>query len=131
MRRYVGHGATLRCSAGNTPASLQTPLPGGARSGGRRLATVNDHQPHGCVPPFGLCRSLTNPQVAAATTAAQGALTPQPCSPVITAPWSPGSRIFRADGVALLTDDSTCACAWGGVIDVVSSDQSLAVELAP
>ena len=38
-----------------------------------------------------MCTSLTNPTVAAATTAALGVLTPMPCIPVVAGPWKPGA----------------------------------------
>ena len=38
-----------------------------------------------------MCISPANPVVAAATTAALGVLTPQPCIPITIAPWLPGA----------------------------------------
>jgi hypothetical protein len=66
-----------------------------------------------------MCKALANPQVASATAAAQGVLTPMPCVPVIAAPWSPGAAIVTIRGQKALTKDSTCSCAWGGAIEVV------------
>jgi hypothetical protein len=75
------------------------------------------------VPPFALCTSLANPQVAAATTAAQGALTPQPCVPVLS-PWTPGSAQVTIGGVPALDDSCQCSCAWGGMVTVSSAGQT-------
>jgi hypothetical protein len=66
-----------------------------------------------------MCQSLANPQVAAATSAAMGTLTPQPCVPVIPAPWSPGASVVTLNGVPALTSDSKCQCTWAGTIEVV------------
>ncbi len=68
--------------------------------------------------PFGLCRSPSNPQVAAATAAASGVLTPQPCFPSVAAPWSPGASVVTVDDVPALTSNSTCTCQWAGVVEV-------------
>lgn len=74
------------------------------------------------VPSFGLCQSLANPQVAAASSA--GPLVPQPCLPVIPAPWTPGSTSVTIGGLAALDDSCKCACTWGGTITVSSAGQS-------
>ena len=61
------------------------------------------------VPPFGMCMSLANPQVASATAAASNVLTPQPCVPVL-APWTPGAQDVMIGDVAALDDSSQCQC---------------------
>ncbi len=48
-----------------------------------------DHQPMVNISPFGVCVSLANPAVAAATSAALGVLAPQPCIPVTVSPMGP------------------------------------------
>jgi hypothetical protein len=70
------------------------------------------------IPPFGMCTSLANPTVAAATAAALGVLTPMPCVPVIPKPWAPGALRTMAGGQPALTYGSMCNCAWGGVIEL-------------
>lgn len=75
------------------------------------------------VPPFGLCQSPSNPQVAAATTAAGGALTPQPCLPVLS-PWTPGAAEVSVGNVAALDDSSQCSSAWAGAITVTDAGQT-------
>ncbi len=70
----------------------------------------------GSVPPFGLCQSPANPQVAAAQT-------PQPCQPVLT-PWTPGAaQVFIGD-IPALDDASQCSCAWAGIITVTDAAQA-------
>ena len=118
MSKLVAHGAMLRCSQGMAPSSLSV-LPRRSTAAGEKLvAVVTDFAPNVNVAPFGMCRSLANPQVAAATAAAFGALTPQPCVPVVTAPWAPGAAVAMVDEVPALTSDSTCMCAWAGTIAV-------------
>jgi hypothetical protein len=74
------------------------------------------------VPTFGLCMSLANPQVASATSAAGGTLTPQTCVPSLSA-WTPGSAHVTVNGVAALDQSSTCTCIFGGTISVESPGQ--------
>lgn len=113
-------GATLQCSFGTSPATF-------AASGTQTSATspagvVTDVAPAN-VPSFGMCTSLANPQVAAATTAAMGTLTPQPCVPVLS-PWTPGATKVTIEQVAALDDSSQCTCTWAGVITVNSAGQT-------
>ena len=69
---------------------------------------------------FGMCQSLANPAVSSATSAAMGVLTPMPCVPVITAPWSPGSSQVKVGGIAALTNNSKCMCSYVGNISITS-----------
>src|SRR5580704_8343129 len=92
MAKLVVHGATLACSMGSSPSSLSV-LPTNETYGGAApAATVQDMKPVVNLAPFGMCQSPINPQVAAATSAAAGVLTPQPCLPMVPAPWTPGSK---------------------------------------
>ena len=118
-RRPVTEGASLACSFGAAPSTLATPPDRALRLGNRRLALVSDHTPDS-VPPFGMCSAPGNPQVAAATAAAGGALTPQPCAPALDGPWQPGGHAVRAGQRAPLDEGCTCACRWGGVVSVVA-----------
>lgn len=67
---------------------------------------------------FGMCQSPSNPQVAAATSAALGVLTPQPCIPMTAAPWTPGSTTVLIANQPALDNPSTCVCLWGGTITI-------------
>jgi len=124
MPDLVVNGAQMTCTFGVAPSTL-TVLPSGPilQAGGQLLARIVDMVPMTNVTPFGMCTTPSNPQVAAATSAAAGVLTPQPCIPVITAPWTPGSTKVSAGGVPALTSTSTCTCAWGGSIAIVSAGQ--------
>src|SRR5271155_3879746 len=91
VAKLVVQGATLMCTMGSSPSQLSV-LPTNETYGGSRpAATVQDMLPQVNVAPFGMCQSPANPQVAAATAAASGVLTPQPCVPATSAPWTPGS----------------------------------------
>ena len=123
MSKLVAAGATLSCTMGTAPSTLSV-LPGRqVLSEQQAVATVQDCQPNVNVAPFGLCQSPSNPQVAAATAAAMGVLTPQPCLPVIPAPWTPGSPTVVVQQQAALTADSRCSCQWGGVITINAPGQ--------
>ncbi len=125
MVKLVVDGAQLKCSQGASPASLKVLPTGPATGEDKPVATVMDHAPMVNIAPFGMCRSQANPQVAAATAAAQGVLTPMPCVPVIAGPWSSGSSLVTIGEFKALTDDSTCQCNWNGKIEVTSAGTEL------
>src|ERR1700689_2078246 len=120
MPNLVCPGATLQCSFGTTPASFAAS--GTDVSAGSPAGVVTDVGAAN-VPPFGLCSSLSNPQVASATTAAGGTLTPQPCQPLLS-PWSPGSAKVAIGEVSALDGSSQCNCTWGGVVTVGDAGQA-------
>ncbi|MEZ4302075.1 MAG: DUF4280 domain-containing protein [Polyangiaceae bacterium] len=129
MPKLVVHGAKLKCSAGTSPASLSI-LPANGTDGDEQpAATVNDFVPMTNIAAFGMCTTQANPQVAAATSAAQGVLTPQPCMPVVTAPWSPGSSHTTIREQTALTADSKCQCAWSGSIEI--TDPASGIDIDP
>jgi hypothetical protein len=128
MPKLVVNGAQLKCSQGTSPSSL-TVLPLNGSTGDEQdAATVNDFVPMTNIAPFGMCQTQANPQVAAATTAAQGVLTPQPCVPVVTSPWSPGSSAVTLNGQKALTADSKCTCTWTGSIEITKPGTELEVD---
>lgn len=55
------------------------------------MQNIMDHISMMNIMPFGMCMSIANPTVAAATAAALGVLTPMPCIPATTSPWVPGA----------------------------------------
>lgn len=118
MGLQVCSGALLQCSFGMAPGSL-TVLPTSMVTTGTPAATIMDNIPVMNVAPFGMCTSLSNPTVAAATAAALGVLTPMPCVPVTTAPWAPGSPTVLVGGKPALNMTSKLMCTWGGVIQIV------------
>jgi hypothetical protein len=118
MSLPVVTGAVLTCPFGLAPGTLNALPASASLMEGRPPATIMDHQPFLNVMPFGLCTSLANPVTAAQTTAALGVLTPGPCTPVIPAPWMPGSPTVLIGNKPALTQTSKCFCAYGGVITI-------------
>ena len=90
MAKAVGAGALLQCDKGTAPSALAVTRPTHS-SNSMPMANAMDFAPTTNIAPFLLCTTQTNPQVASATAAAQGVLTPQPCIPVTTSPWTPGA----------------------------------------
>ncbi len=120
MAFCVCAGATCACSFGMTPSVLIVTLENRVLSGGPPMATIMDFIPMKNIMPFGMCSSLANPQVAAATAAAFGVLTPMPCMPVIPAPWTPGSPTVQVAGRPALNQNSRVTCVWAGVIQITN-----------
>lgn len=102
------------CSFGTVPMSLSVTTQQTVTMCGQLAATIMDNV---CTT-FGMCSSMANPSVASATAAAMGALTPMPCTPVIPAPWTPGSPTVQVCSQLVLNKNCTLACAYGGVIQI-------------
>lgn len=124
MPKQVVNGALLQCSFGAAPSSLGVLPTNMVNVGGMPAANIMDHKPMMNIKPFGACSSITNPMVAAATAAASGVLTPQPCIPNTIAPWFPGSPTVLIGNMPALNDTSKCMCLWLGVISVSYAGQS-------
>lgn len=116
----VCHGAMCACSFGAAPSVLAVTPENGVLMKGPPTATIMDFVPMKNIMPFGMCSSMANPQVAAATAAALGALTPMPCLPVITAPWAPGSPAVLISNKPALNQNSKAVCIWGGCIQITN-----------
>lgn len=118
MGMHVCMGAMMSCSFGVAPSSLLVlPLNRTMTTSGP-LANIMDGKPVMNVPPFGMCQSLANPAVAAATAAAMGVLTPMPCMPVTPAPWVVGAPTVLVANMPALNDSSKLMCTWGGLIQI-------------
>jgi uncharacterized protein DUF4280 len=122
MGFQVCTGAIMQCSFGVAPSAL-TVLPTNCVMTGSPAATIMDHQPIVNVPPFGMCSSLANPMVAAATAAALGVLTPMPCVPMTTSPWIVGAPTVLIGNMPALNESSKLICNWGGVIQLTMPGQ--------
>lgn len=117
MSLCVCGGALLSCSFGMMPSVFNV-LPAARVMSSQALASIMDQVPMVNILPFGMCSSMTNPSVAAATAAALGVLTPMPCIPVIAGPWAPGNPGVLISGKPALTSDSKLMCTWGGCIQI-------------
>lgn len=117
MGNFVCGGAVCTCQFGAAPSTLMV-TPENKVMTSMPFATIMDYVPLKNIMPFGMCSSMANPTVAAATAAAMGALTPMPCIPVIPAPWTPGStKVLIANKPALI-HTSKLICAYGGTIQI-------------
>ena len=123
MGQQVCMGAMLQCSFGVAPSTLVV-LPANRTLTGTPAANIMDNKPIVNVPPFGMCQSMANPMVAAATAAALGVLTPMPCIPVTPAPWIVGAPTVLIGNMPALNNTSKLMCNWGGVIQITSPGQT-------
>lgn len=113
----------MTCTFGMAPSTLVVPPASRVTVENKPAANVMDFKPMVNIPPFGMCTSLSNPAVAAATAAALGVLTPMPCTPVPTGPWKPGSSTVTVANMPALNNQSMCNCAYGGVISFSQAGQ--------
>lgn len=123
MPPQVVNGAMLLCSFGAAPAALIVLPVNMTTVGGLPAATIMDFAPIVNIPTFGMCNTVSNPTVAAATAAALGVLTPMPCVPVTAAPWVPGAPPVLINNLPALDTTSKCMCSWGGVITITVPGQ--------
>ena len=123
MGIHVCMGAMLQCSFGAAPSTLVVLPVNTVITSNMPAANIMDHIPMLNILPFGVCSSLANPVVAAATAAALGVLTPMPCIPATPAPWIPGSPTVLLGNMPSLQDSSKLMCMWAGVIQVIVPGQ--------
>ena len=123
MAEQVVSGAMLKCSMGLAPGTLMVLPANKVMCGNMSAANIMDYIPMTNIMPFGMCQSIANPVVAAATTAALGVLTPMPCIPNTTAPWTPGAAKTKLGNMPALDKDSKCMCMWAGVIEITMAGQ--------
>ena len=123
MPMQVVNSATLMCSFGTTPSSLVVLPNHRVMCGNQFAANIMDHISMVNIMPFGMCMSIANPAVAAATSAALGVLTPQPCIPATMTPWVAGAITDLLDSQPALDNVSICMCNWAGVITVTNPGQ--------
>ncbi len=107
MGQQVCMGAMLQCTFGAAPSTLMV-LPLNRTLTGVPDANIMDNKPMVNIPPFGMCQSMANPMVAAATAAAMGVLTPMPCIPATAAPWAPGCPKVLIGNKPALDSNSKC-----------------------
>ena len=113
-------GAMMQCSFGVAPSSLVVLPKNMVFTDQVPDANIMDHVPLVNIVPFGMCTSLANPTVAAATAAALGVLTPMPCIPNTPAPWVPGAPNVLLGNFPTLDNTSKLMCVWAGVIQFIT-----------
>jgi hypothetical protein len=123
MGTQVCNGAMLQCSFGTAPGTMIVTPENLTNANKQPAATIMDNIPMKNIMPFAMCTSLANPQVAAATAAALGVLTPQPCIPVTTSPWVPGAPTVLISKKPALNNSSKLMCNWAGVISITNPGQ--------
>lgn len=127
MPIQVVNGAQLMCTFGTSPSNLVVLPINQVLSENQPEATIQDYIPMVNIQPFGMCMSPANPQVAAATAAAMGVLTPQPCIPATSSPWTPGSIPVGISSKVALNNISMCTCMWAGVITITDPGQTTTI----
>lgn len=115
-------GAMILCPFGTTPANLVVTSQSTCLAEGKLLATITDTSVAN-IPTCGMCSSLANPQVAAATAEALGVLTPQPCVPAIAGTWTAVRPKCIVGGKPCLTSEATAVCSYGGTMSIINAGQ--------
>jgi hypothetical protein len=117
-------GANMQCSFGMAPSPLVVLPVNKVMTNGVPDANILDHIPMTNIMPFGMCQSVANPAVAAATAAALGVLTPMPCIPNTPAPWIAGAPTVLLGGAPSLDNVSQLMCMWAGVITFTDAGEA-------
>ncbi len=126
MGQIVVTGASAACTFGAAPGTVNVTSQAVCLVDNRPAATIQDCQVAN-ITPFGMCSSMANPQVAAATAAAMGVLTPMPCVMVAAGTWIPTKPAVLINGKPCLTSDCRLMCAYGGSISIVSPGEFKAI----
>jgi hypothetical protein len=124
MPLQVCMGAMMQCSFGVAPSSLVVLPTNRVMTNMVPDANIMDHIPMVNIMPFGMCTSIANPTVAAATAAALGVLTPMPCIPATPAPWVAGAPTVLLGNFPSLDNVSQLMCMWAGVITFVDAGET-------
>lgn len=112
MSAFVTNGATVMCPLGAAPCSLTVTSQTKVLADGKPVATIADASIAN-ISGFNMCSSLANPQVASATAAALGVLTPQPCVFSSAGSWIPEQTKVLAGGKPALTSGAKIMCTTG------------------
>lgn len=116
-------GASIICTMGLGIGMFTATSQMVCLAGGKPMGTIRDTGPLINVGTCGMCTSLLNPTVSAATAAALGVLTPQPCIPSPVGVWLPGSQTM-AGNTPCITIESKLTCAYGGSIGITAPGQT-------
>lgn len=116
-------GAVIACTMGSAPSTLDATSQKTLIIGGKPAATIKDMAAFTNIAPCGMCSSMQNPEVSAATSAAMGVLQPQPCKPNITETWHQTQGTVITEGGPCLMSDSKLSCSYFGTITVSNPGQ--------
>ena len=124
MGAVVVSGAKLMCPFGTKPGTLNATAQVTTLGCSKPVATIMDIAFGTNITSFGMCCSMANPQVAAATAAALGVLTPQPCTMVPIGPWQAAKPTTLVGGKPILTQEAGLMCGMGmGHISIIAPGQ--------
>ena len=119
MTKRVVDTAETKCSFGSKKSEFRMPENTHSRRiENKNAANIGDHISQKNIKPFGLCKSPSNPAVAAALN------NPQPCVPVTPLKWQLGNKHIHLDGEFVLHDGCTCSCMWHGIIEITDAGQN-------
>lgn len=111
-------GAMAQCSFALGPFNLMAV--NNVMFENKPVLTVKDVSPGANVVTAGrMCTSMGNPAVSAATAAALGVLTPQPCTLAPAGMWKPGTINAKVKNFPVLDNTCTLNCVFGGIISVL------------
>lgn len=116
MSEQVVQTAVLTCSFGTVPCPLMV-LISKITACGNNAANILDFMFPTNIAGFTMCTSPSNPAVVAALGV------PQPCTPVLAAPWTPGKLNVMLRGAPALDSTSKLICAYAGVISITEAGQ--------
>ncbi|TYQ16964.1 UNVERIFIED_CONTAM: uncharacterized protein DUF4280 [Acetivibrio alkalicellulosi] len=123
MSSYVVQGAKLKCSMGDSDSTFKVPMDHKVYINNKPQGNIMDFKPTVNILPFGMCKSLLNPVVAAATAANYGKLQEMPCIPATTMPWINGKMDVLIENFPAMLKKSTTMCMWCGIISVKDDGQ--------
>ena len=127
----VVDGAMLKCMFGASPGTLTVTNNQTVKAEGKAVATIMDFAPYtNNISSFGMCQSMMNPQVIAATAAAMGVLTPQQCTPATVVPWLPPAiPPVVVSNLPSFDDSAKCTCLWAPMGISISNAQTTKTEV--
>ncbi|MBP6951102.1 MAG: DUF4280 domain-containing protein [Alphaproteobacteria bacterium] len=120
----VGGTSLIKCSFGLAPTPLVVLPDRTVIAEEMLMGNIEDKHPLANIETFGMCSSLTNPKVDAATTAAAGVLTPMPCIPNVIAPWVSEALDVTVQGLPAIDETAIVMCLWAGVIHIKKAGNS-------
>lgn len=123
MGSYIVQGAKLSCSMGDKDSTFKVPMDHKIYINNKPQGNIMDFKPTVNILPFGKCKSLLNPAVAAATAANSGVLRPMPCIPATTMPWINGKMDVLIENFPAMLKKSKTMCMWCGVISIKDDGQ--------